>query len=425
MDKGKTYDIDETKFDYEQYKKDIEELNRLTEKILKNNPSCVKSTRLEPDGTTMEYNYADKSTIYKNMPPHHGPSSCGAGGFEKLKEQGFNFNAQTQSWSTDWAKNEQYKREQIKKDPVFHKEIDKSLHLDYFGKEYVGEELMDTIIEKSKEKIVDERIPVVKDLQSLGLYGVYPISDNRFDAHYLDFVMMDEKTVEKISNDLFEPAFSKFDMMTRDVPQMKTLGLKLCSAVGRMTEKNVPIAPDKSIEVSIKDYINDEFVKFVKNLASKNVEESTKNMREPFVAQELTKDLYTKLYSRISMISNHISVKTRRGGATFIYASRDNINLIVDAFNGYWLKDGKTFKYNKKSGGFNYDLIANNDLGNTVIIGRCPKESEIGINLVINKNTLTNFVYSEEDVSGVNLSFDFFAFGRRPEDNYFMFDINR
>jgi len=480
MGKVSSYEIDETNF--EQYKKDISELNELTARILKNNPSCVKSYQLEPDCSVTEVDYSDRSkkTVKPGEKPHKdylaedlrkmiiencvdSPGrDCVLDSLNKPKEKSKDFvscfnqipdyekmgrspmmsgdqvleemdeiakkNIWNQFDGNKFVFDQKYhdelsrkkietKRTQLAGDKYYENSIDKFVN--NFGNEYVGKELTKTIIEKSKEQVVNDMPPIAKDLQKLGLYGVYSISDNKFNAAYLDFVLNEGDSVAA------SDPINKFpdDLVNVSTP---TIEVKLFNAVGRMKERFIPLA-DKRIEIGIKDFINDEFVKKVHELSDKNIEDSKTHLKSELVADlssdTRTKDSFSKICNRISMISNYIHVKNRRGPATFVLASKKNIDLIVEASSGQWRKDGKTFKYNKTLDSFNFDLVANNDLGDTVIIGRTPQESEVGINLVINKNTLTNFEYSDDDISGINLSFDFYSFGQHPEWSYFSFNL--
>ena len=388
-----TYEIDENEFDVEQYKKDIQELNRLTSKILNNNPSCVTGYKRDSwDGSLTEINY---STGIKKIIPG-----------EK---------------SHDIPFPHPIKQGNITEDPFNQKNIPtipQQLHVNRFAAEYVGKKLTDDIMEVSKEKLEMDMPPIARDLAKLGLYGVYTVSDNKFDAAYLDFV-------QENNNDA-----------------IPTVAVRLFNSVGRMKERLIPLDERdsigrNSIEIGIKDFINDDFVRAIKDLISKNTDvDFPSHFSKPIVLtgnenndnyMTYISDVYSKICRRIQSISNQIFNKNKRGPATFIFASKANIDLIIEAFGGFWYRDGKTYKYNRSSDEFRFDFVANNELGNTVIIGRKPEEMEVGINLVINKNTLTNFQcdVDDDDVTGVNLSFNFFAFGSHPEWNYFSFDLER
>ena len=405
------YEIDEINFDHEQYKKDIAELNELTARILKNNPPCVKGTRLEPDCSTTEIDT-------KKVP-------C---------------EAEQDIWKQFDGEKFVFDQDRQKKNSDFQKSIDGVMKnkkpVNFFGSEWVGYKLSDDIIEKSKETLNDVLPPVAKDLKNLGLYGVYAISDNKFDATYMDFVESEKEEIDterivKIPSDMQYQRSQPFMNKYNDVGEylklkpMETLELKLFSSVGRMKEVFIPLT-DARIEIGIKDYINDKFLIKVKELASKNIDNKlTNNIKKDIIVGDNKKDDYTKVCNKLTMVSNYVQMKNRIGKPTFVLASKNNINYINEALSGYWSRDGKTYKYNKLTENFNYNLIANNDMGDTVIMGRVPKEGEVGINLVINKKTLTNFEYSDDDITGINLSFDFFAFGNHPEWNYFSFDMKR
>lgn len=439
------YEIDENNFDYERYKKDITELNELTARILKNNPSCVKSFKLEPDCSTTEFDYSTgirKNSLGQNYP---GPIKKVRWGDEQDIWKLFDNSKMDYETQIDALKEAKEKKEILNK--AINNTFPKPKPVNFFGNEWVGNKLSNDIIENSKLSISsgasEDLPPVAKDLKNLGLYGVYTISDNKFDATYMDFVESDNeediitdsiiKTPSDMNKQLSPNPFMKkyndnqksIDDYLKMEPTMKTLELKLFSSVGRMKEVHIPLS-DTRIETGIKDYINDKFLVLVKELASKNIEDKfTNNIKKDLVVSDDNKDDYSRVCNRLTMVSNYIQMRGKLGRPTFILASKKNINYIIDAVSGYWWKDGKTYKYNKLTDNFNYNLIANDDMGDSVIMGRVPKEGEVGINLVINKNTLTNFEYSEDDITGINLSFDFFAFGNHPDWNYFSFDMKR
>jgi len=413
-------------FDLEQYRKDMEQLNELTSRILKNNPSHVRKDDVEGFRNFSTGKNPDpfKETILPG--PEHVNDVMGYINKQKdiktirktLEDQGINFDDKTQSWTMDNTKYHNFKRDEKRKDPKFQKEVDDIIKnsMKNFGNSYVGKELTENIIEVSKEKIVDEMPPLAQDLLKLGMYGVHTVSDNKFDATYLDFVY--ENTVSA------DDPISKFVDPLTTIP---TIECRLFNSVGRMQQRLIGLN-DTRIEVGIKDFINDEFIKKVKELSEKNIDEKiTNKLKSPILLNEdgNGKRILTTVSNRISMISNYINVKNRRGPATFILASKKNIDVIIEAFSGWWWQDGKTYKYNKTLDNFRFDLIANDDIGDVVIVGRKPNEGEVGINLVINRNTLTNFVYNEDDITGINLSFDFFSFGKNPEWNYFSFEMKR
>lgn len=424
-------------FDVEQYKKDMDLLKLLTGSILKNNPLCVTEKWMDSwDGSS------HIKDLSKNQPKKDkitGPIT------EADQEIWKQFDGEKFVFDKDWHEKQAKIKVESKKDPSFQKEVDDSFKksVDKFGRSFVGDGLSKEILEKSKEKILDEPMPgLAKDLQSLGLYGVYVISDNKFTATYMDFVESEVPELKddmKVNPDLYpsETMVGGFWKKREDVQSSldktwnisefnnsKNIELRVFDSVGRMNERFISLA-DTRLEIGIKDFINAEFIKKVKELTEKNLDDAANNIKKPLIVKYDEKDDNSKICNKLTMVSNYIFMKNKSGKPTFIFASKKNISLINDSVNGYWWKDGKTYKYNKTSDNFNYNLIANDDLGDTVIMGKLPKEGEVGINLVINKTTLTNYEYSDDDITGVNISFDFFAFGNHPEWNYFRFDMKK
>jgi hypothetical protein len=403
-------------FDLDQYRKDMEELKSLTSRILNNNPSYLKKDK--KDTGYIGFPKIDKDEFgrefisSKSIPVRKRD-------FASIYFKG-NIDDQTDKKELEKA---------LKKIPV-----PKSNPINLAGNDWVGNELSKNIMEKSKEQIENDNPRIAKELQKLGLYGVYTVSDNKFDANYLDFIVVDNRTEPpgvKVSFDHdskdFKPIVKTLSENVFIKDNVPTIEARMFSVVGRMQERFIPFN-DKSIELEIKDFINDEFIRKIKEMTNRHKEsedEVIKNITSNIEVSEGLKDTFTKVSNRINMISNYINVKNHRGGATFIFASRKNINFIVEAYSGWWYRDGNTYKFTKTMENFNLDLVANDNLENTIIVGRCPKEGEVGLDLIINRNTLNNFQYTEDDISGVNLSFDFHAFGHHPESNYFSFDLNR
>ena len=370
-----------SEFDIEQYKKDIEQLNLLTKKILENNPICAKEVWTDSwDGTKHERDLSKKSVIsgYEtktiSSEKAHEPNTLMGEKlndviesmktlnkpFRTLEEQGIEYDEKTQSLSTNWVKHENFRQEEKKKDPQFQKEVEDSIKkgLNRFGNDYVGKELTKEIIEKSREKITMDMPPISKELSKLGLYGVYTVSEDKFNAAYMDFVISkDGETSDDpfVFNKLINPdttrdrteeykkmKYQTFkaeydDNLNIDRTELPTLEIKLFTSVGRMKPRLIPLN-DTRIEVGIKDFINDEFVKKVKEMCEKNVDDYGKSipnhLKNPIILDG-TKDNYVKVSNRISMISNFINVKNRFAGcAKLKYLSVFYIFFPACAFKG-------------------------------------------------------------------------------------------
>lgn len=70
------------------------------------------------------------------------------------------------------------------------------------------------------------------------------------------------------------------------------------------------------------------------------------------------------------------------------------------------------------------NLLYNDEMADTVIIGRCPTEGEPGINLIVNQSGFDNFDYSEDDeICAVNALYEFYAGGKYPQMNYLSFEL--
>jgi len=494
--------VDENNFDYEQYKKDMEYLKDITDRIIKNNPIYAKGHSINPDGTynsfnyekkenIIGYNYSDyekrgktenvlneKEDLINELSKSHNDvdgtnygwnpqnifitnkrfknKSTGeivkadsvSGEFIKLDNGRIikkdNFFKQYEEydrvkWFNDdgtpiTAKSlEQITKQKIedkKKEPSFQKELDEIMNLtkNKANTNIVDDHIVKMINEKVKENNVVFKPAILQDLEKLNMYRVFAIEDDKFNCTYMDYILEEnDKTKDTtinwdLSNASNTPIYGSDKF--KEHLNIPTISLKLFSAMGRLKKNYIDVV-DKNLDISVKDFINDEFIKKVKNL-------SIKNTSTVYVPSNIKSDLNlnsmseierrTKIPNKINMISNYLQMKTLRGTADFIISSKKNIDIILQSYAGYYNKISKTYMYNKV-GDSRWNMVVNDDLGDMVIVGRNPKEEEVGIKLVVNTKTLNNFIYSDDDIKAISLNFNFFDFGNHPEYNYFNFEM--
>jgi len=131
-----------------------------------------------------------------------------------------------------------------------------------------------------------------------------------------------------------------------------------------------------------------------------------------------------KLLDKINAISNFILTKNRRRPANFIIGSRKSIDLIVESLGTCNHAESNTYIYDNRYKELDQSLIVSSFLDDdTIIIGAKPKDEEVGIKLVVNEKTLNNYVFSDDDIKGINLHMNFFDFGKNPEYNYFILNL--
>lgn len=399
------------KFDVNQYKKDMNSLKEITNSIINNNPIHAKGSTLNPDGTYTSFNYEKRKKFTDELSKFHNNVDDPISPFG---EDGLPLSS-----NEFWNKINKQKMDNKKGDSKFQKEIDEML--DYSGDKantnYVEKEIVNMINDKRKETVEVTKPSILQDLEKLNLYRVFAISDNKFNCAYLDFI---EETKENlVKTDEYKVIEDKL-LNRLKFETYPTISVKLFSAMGRTKEQYIDVI-DKNIDCAIKDFINEKFVEKVKILADKNKENAPLNMKRDFILSE-EKERTVKIPNKINMISNYLITKGRRGAASFVFSSKKNIDIIIESMCGNHYKQSNTYIYNKPIN-TNLNFIVNDSLGDTVIVGRNPKDDEVGIKLVVNINTLNNYVYSDDDIEGVSLSFDFFDFGTHPEYNYFSFEM--
>jgi hypothetical protein len=346
-------------FDYEKYKKDIEMLNEVTKSIMQNNGSCKKEK--------------EKTTTFSTIRPNN---------------------------VTGLFTNENGGRNS---DP-----INKMIN------------------DKLKENLKDINKPqYLKALESLNMFDVYMVSGKFFKYVYMDWLETTKKGTFKrdlskynIDENLDINEILKRSEKTNDEP-VKTISLRCVNSSSEIKEKFIKFT-EKRIDGTICDFINQEFVNKVKNLCEKNKLEN--NDLDLTMFSDSHKR--SKITSKINMISNKISKKGRFGGSNFIIGSKKNIDAIINSLNGSYDKEYLgTYKFNKKIENLSHDLIVNNSLGDTIIVGKKPKECEPGVYVVVNEKTLNNFQFTEDDFDSINLGFEVLEVGEHPEYNYISFEM--
>jgi hypothetical protein len=319
---------------------------------------------------------------------------------------------------------EQHFRKQVdetKLDPEFKKRFEEHLK-ELHGEDCVPPNVVEMINNVKKEKIVIQKPELVNELESLNLYSSYITTNDRFECFYLDFVEEEKNLWLKTGEEVEIKEGIKGERL-KETP-VKTIGLKMFTKTGLLQEQFIDLV-DKDLKKGVKDFINDQFIEKLKELSLLHKTKSKRINIDFDLKSTLNMSRITsELMNRINMIDTLIHIDTRRGGASFIIASEENSQLILKFILGYTNSDGKLRKLNGNTN-TKFDILSYDELGDTVIVGRKPKEGEPGINLVINKDTIGNFVYSDDDITGINMKFGFFDFGAHPEDMYFQFDLKK
>jgi len=181
-----------------------------------------------------------------------------------------------------------------------------------------------------------------------------------------------------------------------------------------------------NIDKDIINHIISEFFIYVKKLSESH--KNATSLRDlPILKKsdyENIEDFYKQIRYREGLCSSIIRSEYKNIPPNFILGSENNILLIIDSIKGTTKKCGKTSIFKVNSTYETYNYIIDDEMENTIVIGRCPEESEPGINLFINKNSLYNYEYStDDDISAVNIFYQFYAVGKFPQLNYLSFDI--
>lgn len=271
------------------------------------------------------------------------------------------------------------------------------------------DELLKLTQEIKNDKSNDDMSFISNELKKLKMFGVYETEDDNVNVEYIDII-------DNLNNDWNE------------------ISAKVFSKHCRIDKKYIPINKDDKILNKIIYHISNDFINIIKELSDKN--KGNMFLKQDLIINENEINKKgEKLISKLISISNYIYHKNKVDDGIFILSSKKNIELIVKVFNYLNNNENKIYKYEIKNN-LNFNLIVSEDIENTVIIGKCPDKIEInkaghvkenikGVNLFLKKDTLNNYdlCFDDEDIVGVNISYDFHLFGNHPEYNYFNFNL--
>lgn len=232
-------EINLNKFDYIQYKKDMDILKELTERIIKNDPLRSNIKNVEK--------FNDKEKLINELSKYHNI------GNELINNINFGEDGKPVVMNREYhEKIFEQKVNEKKKETSFQKEIDEMLNFNVnkINTNVVDDDIVKMINKKCKEKDVVFKPSILQELEKLNMYRVFAIDDDKFSCAYLDFELEESDSMNN-KNKITEDDLCGFKSLDSNTP---TINCKLFSAMGRLKENYIDVI-DKNIDISIKDFI--------------------------------------------------------------------------------------------------------------------------------------------------------------------------
>jgi hypothetical protein len=238
-------------------------------------------------------------------------------------------------------------------------------------------------------------------------------------VNYLDFNIEKLESEEQQQQPFGSSPFAEFSSMSTISIVAKTKTVEKESSV-----INCPVGKDpvKLIRSNISKHVMRKLHEL--SVASKEKFNSTFPKGIDLVLTGNTKTDKRSLIARILMASNTIATKSRMGPATFVMIGKDYLDYLqsdvpedVDFF------DSAQLSFSNLS---NLKIVVSNSLGNTVIVGRCPKEADCGLHILTTDSDISGtLVHMDKDENcDVEVTYQIYTVGNNPENNYIQFDIN-
>lgn len=203
------------------------------------------------------------------------------------------------------------------------------------------------------------------------------------------------------------------------------LSLVLNKVLVDFKQEDVKIEAGEDSEIVVLQYLLKSIISKMKVLARQSKEETLIKENVKFDLEEFVDDTAgitkRRLISKILASSNMIAVKTRRGPGQYVIANRDTISILSSYESVSYI-----YQLENSPALAGLKLYVCDDLGDTVIVGRCGEGDEPGIKLVSNEDSLEkNIYFNNTDIAGINIRYALDSFGPNDKCNYMSFDFTR
>ncbi len=248
------------------------------------------------------------------------------------------------------------------------------------------------------------------------------IPDTGVSIPYMDYVM--NKSKEEIIDE--NESKDLEGAMTRAETGTHTLSLHTFIKTVPSQTHNITCGADEDPSVKIQQHISKDVFEALHRLSLLNKEEASEHYPTGFdltLTGDDPRSDKRKVVSRVLTASNMIATRARRGSATFVIIDQEYVDYLR-----YDVPDDTYFMTLDALGTFlgGLEIFVSRKLGNTVIVGRCPRDpSEPGLHVVTTDDDISgDIVMLDNDIAGVDVKYMLAETGKHPQQGYLQFNIN-
>lgn len=269
------------------------------------------------------------------------------------------------------------------------------------------------------------KMGILDYISKIGIINVKETEGPIASIHFLDTVISENKGEDN-------PWTQPTNMPFADSPRAQTTDIKTMSLVTKtktveLSDVVVPLPNDLDPSNVIRTHILKRILGGISYLALKHKQEveSHSIVGLDIEINDTSDTSVRKIISKILACSNFVATNGRRGPANFIIASQDILNFIN-------FQRSDEYIYEPEYSLMGLKMLACNDLGNTVLIGRGPgtktkeNQGEPGM-FLLTKEDLLPFEYkfdkTETDITDAKIKYAISDVGDRAYCNYIQFDV--
>jgi len=259
------------------------------------------------------------------------------------------------------------------------------------------------------------------------------IPETGVSVSYLDYVVLDadgqptkEDSLESVQNPWGEGGTfeNPMDRGNDSAQMVQQMGMKLFVKAIEKEVHKIDCLPSENPAIQIQKHISNQVLDQLLELSQINKDSMSAHFPTGFDIQ-LMGDLHSdkrKVISRILSSANMVASKGRRGPANFIMIGKEYIDYLRQD-----ISEDMPFQSMDEIGTMAYgmNIFVSANLGNTVIVGRTPKDgTEPGLHLVSTPEDISGVIkIANNDISGVDVTYMLVQLGFNPERNYLQFNI--
>jgi len=266
---------------------------------------------------------------------------------------------------------------------------------------------------------------ILEYISKLRILAVKRTEEQIASIHYLEMVM-DEKQ-EGSSEQWFDQPMERPSVGTIASTSFRSMKLAAKSKTVELSDIVVPLPQDLDPGNVVRTHLLKKILGGISYLAIKHKQEvESHSVKGLDVEISDTSDTSVRrVIAKVLACSNFVASNGRRGPATFVIASQDIINFINFQGSGDYI-------YEPEYSLAGLRLLACNDLGNTVIVGRGPlgeekgNDGETGMVLISGDKFMPvgyGFDETQTDITDARIKYAISDVGDTAYHNYIQFDV--